>query len=110
MYLWPAILLPPVVFLTQLTVAYALVPWECENQHSFTIHGLIAISFAVTLAITFHAWHNWRHAGARVPDDKADPASRVRFLAFLGLLVSALTSLIIFAQWIPRVMLSACAQ
>ena len=48
---WPALLLAPLLALTQLSVAYSLVGVACETQSGAKLHAVAAI-FVVLVAIT----------------------------------------------------------
>jgi len=106
--LWVGLLLPPIAFLINLEVAYALVPPACSSGNELPMHlvHLASLLLAVFAGVT--AWRWWKLRGATWPGEKGDPVDRSRFMAGTGLLVSALFVLIILAQWIPTLVLDPC--
>jgi hypothetical protein len=110
MRLWPAIFVLPLVFLALLTAAYALVPWACETQQHLPLHAISAVSLAVGLGGVFLAWRDWRAAGVEPPDDGGDKIVETRFLAVMGLMLSALVSLTIAALWFTHFMVPPCVR
>ena len=106
--LWTGLLLAPIAFLLNLEAAYALVPAACSARTQLLVHGvhLVCLLLAILGGVT--AWGRWNAGGRTWPGDAGDPMSRSRFMAGLGLLVSAMFALVIVAQWIPSFVLSPC--
>ena len=110
MRLWIAIIIAPLVGLAQLTVNYALVDLECVTQRRFPVHVVSGVSLAIAIAGILLAWQAWRAAGVEPPDDGATAASNVRFLAAVGMALSALVALTIGAQWIATAFVAPCLE
>jgi hypothetical protein len=72
------------------------------------IHLVHGACLLVALAGAAIAWRIWTSAGAQWPEDAGGPVARTRFMAGLGLAVSALFGLTILAQWIPTLTLHPC--
>jgi hypothetical protein len=106
--LWFPILVTPLVVLAQQSVNYALVAFECAQQQRLPVHLVAAVALAVTLAGVGVAWRAWRAVGVAAPEDTGDPQSRTRFLAIVGVSVSALMALAIAAQWLTAAFISPC--
>ena len=107
---WPAILLPPFLFLTLLCAGYALVPWACENQTRAPLHWLSAISLALAMIGIVVAWRDWRELGLKRPDDKAERPSWLRLLTVVGLMQSSLFTLAIAALWLTQFVIPPCVR
>jgi hypothetical protein len=108
MSLWPALIVPPIAFLTALSAAYALVPWACESQRHFPLHLVAMVCLAVCAGGVLLAWRDWRSAGAEEPDDGADDIVHIRFVSVLGLLLSALMVLSTLTLWMTIVIIPPC--
>jgi hypothetical protein len=106
--LWSGLLLPPLAFLTNLAIAYALVPRACTTNEPLLLHLVHFVSLLLTLAGGLVAWRVWRATGAEWPGDAGGPLGRSRFLAGSGLLSSGMFALVILAQWFPGFVLDPC--
>src|SRR4051812_36463028 len=102
---WWGMLVVPGAFLTNLSVAYAVVPLACSTQH----HGLLHIAPAIGLVITLMglAWSGWSVMRLRGANGTLVTQAH-RFLAWVGLSVAALFLLATLAQWYMIVRLSPC--
>ena len=121
---WPALLLAPLVALSELSIAYSLVSPSCAGQDRTLLHAVAAVSLFLVLAMTVLAWREWhgdgtvpgRGVGARpespVPTvtraDSGDAAERPCFVAQMAVVVGALSTLVSIALWLPIWMLSPC--
>ena len=106
-HLWAGLLLPPVAFLLNLELAYALVPVACTSG-VLPVHLVHLGSFLLALAGGVFAFRCWRAKGSTWPGEEGGRLARTRFMAGLGLLESALFALVIVAQWIPSFLLNPC--
>ena len=103
---WASIVLAPLVFLTNLSLAYALVPLACATQRSTMLHLSNGIALVLVLTATLLAWH-----ALRSPTPKGAPretTARMTFLSHLGVWISALTALAIALQWSAQGWLDPC--
>lgn len=107
--LWAGVLVPPLAMLTQLQVNYALVLWACGGEgRVFALHAVAFVTLAVTIAGGLLSWHNWRRTGGGWEDEGAGAIPRSRFMAVVGMLISALLALVVVAQWIPIFIHAPC--
>ncbi len=97
-------IVPPVVWLASLQVAYALVPMACRTQRTWPLWLATAVGLALVVASGLFAWRRWRPA--RLPDD--DPATRDGFLAAVGVLLSVECGLVLLAQALALSILHPC--
>ena len=103
---WASIVLAPLVFLTNLSLAYALVPLACATQRTTLLHLSNGIALALVLTATLLAWH-----ALSSPPPKGAPreaAARMTFLSHLGIWMSALAALAIALQWSAQWWLDPC--
>jgi hypothetical protein len=114
---WPALVVAPLLALGHLSGAFALVTPSCAAQSVAVLHALAFVSLVLALAMTLVAWRAWRRTVAALA--AAEPAvtasdgigavSRASFLALVGTLSGALSTLVIAAMWLPVGVLPACA-
>jgi hypothetical protein len=122
---WPALLLAPLVALSQLSIAYALVSPACASQDRTGLHAVAALSLLLVLVLTALAWRDWRgpaassREGADAPQrsagvptvtraDSADATERPQFIAQIAVVVGAISTLVSVALWLPVWVLSPC--
>ena len=119
---WPALLLAPLVALSELSIAYALVSPSCASQDRTLLHAVAAVSLLLVLAMTVLAWREWNAGGSgdgldarqrvTLPTvtraDSADADERPRFVAQIAVVVGALSTLVSIALWLPVWVLSPC--
>jgi hypothetical protein len=112
MPIWPALLLAPLAALTEQSIVYALSTPTCQTQREAWLHAVPLVFLALTLVFTVMAWAESRRLRGSVADaahvDADARGLRRCFLARLAVWSGALSSLIIFALWIPQWVLSPC--
>lgn len=106
--LWAGILAGPLAALVQLQANYALVLWVCGSGGAWALHAVSAAALLVAFGAGLFSWRNWQKAGADWDDEGAGVLPRSRFMAAVGMLISAHSSLVIIAQWIAVFVYSAC--
>jgi hypothetical protein len=106
--LWAGVLLAPLAFLANLEVAYAFVTASCDRGDQLLIHLTHLACLLLSLLGGWAAWSAWRAEGSEWPGQGGGTVGRTRFMAGLGLLLSAMFTLVIVAQWIPGFLLSPC--
>jgi hypothetical protein len=106
--LWVGLLAGPLAALIQLEVNYALVPWVCNSKQTWTLHLVSLIALMVATAAGTLAFVNSLWLCVRFDDDGAGSIPRSRLMAAVGVLMSALTSLVIIAQWLPVFLYGPC--
>jgi hypothetical protein len=97
--LWVASLLPAAATLAGLEIAYLLVDRACTTGNLLPVHLTWAVSLGLALLGAVLGWSQWRRWGGRHAGEEGGPEGRSRFLAVLGMLVGAMASLAIAAQW-----------
>jgi hypothetical protein len=105
---WFPILVPPLAALAQQSTSYALVAMECGEQQRLPVHAVAMIALLVALAGVVIAFRDWRAAGVAIPQDAGDQRSRARFLAIVGVSISALMALVMIAMWLTAVFILPC--
>jgi hypothetical protein len=104
---WASIIVAPLVFLTNLSLVYALVPVACQSQQTWPLHLSNAVSLVFAITASLLAWRAMRRTDVprRVPDDHVP---HTPFLSHVGIWVSALAALAIALQWSTQLLLSPC--
>jgi hypothetical protein len=107
-WLWTGLLLPPIVWAIQLQTVYLLTENSCFTGNFLPVHITSFASLILSIIGGFISWNCWTEAGAEWKNEQGGTIPRSRFMAILGLMTSALFTLIIFAQWLPTVLGVPC--
>ena len=106
MRVWLALLIAPLLALSDQGVGLSMATWACAHQHGDWMHAVHFVFLVAAAAATFLAWQGL-HATARAgAHDEA--RARRRFLAGLALATGAFSTLVIVALWAPNWVLSPC--
>ena len=104
---WASIVVAPMVYLANLSIAYALVPVACDTQRALPLHLANGITLVLVLVAVALAWHV-RRASAHPQTARDDTPDRNRFLSTIGVCISSLLVLAVVAQWSTQWILSPC--
>lgn len=96
--LWSGILCGPIAFAINLQLRYALVPWACTRGSRWVVTLVALPLIVVCIAGAFLSW-----TGLRINREE-----RVRFMAYSGLMLSAIFAITILASMIPDFFLAPC--
>ena len=102
------VLLGPVAALVNEELIYVTNMWACGTGNHFAMHLVAFICLAVVVGAGFLAWTDWVRVGRGTEDEAATVDARSRFLALTGMAVSALSALVILAQWLAVFVFGAC--
>jgi hypothetical protein len=103
---WPALLIAPLLALSDQSMAYALVTWSCKEQSLLFPHAVHVAFLAVGVVLTALAWSELRAVSGHVQEDAG--GARREFVALVATLAGAYSCLVIVALWIPQWLLSPC--
>ena len=106
--LWTGVLTAPLVWAVDLFVRYAIVKWSCITGRHWYFDVFTAVSLALVAFAAVVSWNALQATSRDEPTDGGMPRHRARFMAILGLTVSALFGLTIAAASIPNWVLDAC--
>ena len=106
--LWTGILAGPIAWALDLTISYAVVKWVCRTQRYGTLPLIALASLAMAVTGAAISWQALQRTSDDSPTDGGRPRQRARFMAVLGLTISALFALQILAGMIPPWVLDAC--
>ena len=103
------ILLAPAAWALHLNVSYFVAAEFCGGGWNLLLLAETLVFLGVASAGFWFAWSNYRNTGREWPRGDLDGVLiRSRFLAVGGLLLSALSLLLIVAQTIPILILEPC--
>ena len=106
--LWVLVVAAPIVVAAEMQANLVLVRQACSMQRNVALYAVIVLAMALTIATAAVAISIWRRAGAEWPTEAGDVATRIRFIAVLGILSSAMSFLVILAQGIATVHFDPC--
>jgi hypothetical protein len=106
--LWTGILAGPFAWAADLTASYALAKWTCLTDRRAILHAIMFASLLIVAGGAVVSSIALRHTSGDAPTDGGRPPQRARFMAILGLAVSALFALQIISTAIPQWVLDAC--
>jgi hypothetical protein len=106
---WLALLAAPSVALLNLSVSYALSALACDPSISLPLNATSALSLVLTILMTLAAARAWPRHAAPGEEPTGGPAVGTTFLPTLATAIGALSSLVIFAQWLAVWILPHCA-
>jgi hypothetical protein len=102
---------PPAIWLIQLLTNFVLVTVSCEIGTRVWLFVASAVFLLASIAAGVLSWVNWRTAGLTWPGpEDGGILGRSRFLSLLGVMTSALFSLIILAQATAVLFLHPCLE
>ena len=109
MKIWIALLVAPILVLTDQVVAFAVVGWACAQQRTIAVHAIHALFLIAVLASTLPALRQWRKAPAESGRDGHEAVSRRRFMTGVAVGVGLLSVAIVAAMWMPTWVIAACS-
>ena len=106
--LWMLVIAAPVIVAAEMQANFVLVRQACSMQRNVTLYAVIVVAMILTIATAVVAISIWRRVGPMWPADEGDVASRIRFIAVLGILSSVMSFIVILAQGIATVHFDPC--
>lgn len=104
--LWFGIIGPPTIWLARLAASYLLVPLVCRTGWLWLLNavtGAALLGVAVAAAVALRSWRLTRDEHG-----SAQAAQRARFMAVVGMLVSALFFAVIVAEGLANLLVDPC--
>lgn len=112
---WPGLLslslgllLGPIAALVNEEMIYVTNVWACGTGSQLAEHVVPLACLAVAVGAGLLARSDWARVGRGTEDGAATIDSRSRFLAIGGMAASALSALLILAQWLAIFVFGAC--
>ena len=105
--LWLLIILPPAIGAAAMEADFVLVRQACAG-HNVALYAVTIAGLALIAATAFIAFTIWKVEGTSWPTEAADRSTRIRFIAVLGILSSAMSFLLLLAQGIAMMLFDPC--
>lgn len=99
--LWVGTLLPPLSWAAHVLITYQLSEFGCVHGNYLPIHIASAVLLLLSLIGGFLSWSHWNDVGGAWKTEDFGVVPRSRFMSILGVMFSALFSLLIIGQWLP---------
>ena len=96
---WIGVLGPPIIWLFQFEINYALVPFACANALRWPIYMVTLIALALAAGCGLMSWRT------RAANDAPE---YIRFMGLGGAVLATGFSLVIIAQGIAGIVLEPC--
>jgi hypothetical protein len=106
--LWLLVVAAPVIVAVEMQATFVLVRQACSMQRSVVLYVVIGVAMFLTIGTAMIASSTWKRAGGGLSTEAGDIGTRVRFIAMLGILSSAMSFLVILAQGIATVHFDPC--
>ena len=106
--LWVLVVAAPIIVAAEMQANFVLVRQACSMQRSVALYAVILVAMVLTIVTAMIAISIWRRTGAEWPTEAGDVATRIRFIAVLGILSSAMSFLVILAHGIAIVNFDPC--
>lgn len=104
--LWAGALTAPIAWAIQFLIIYALVPHVCKVGFGRSLHVTSAIFIVIGVLGGLLSWRNIGQAEHSFEEERES----ILFMSRLGLMTSALFTLIMIAQVIPTFFIDPCWQ
>jgi hypothetical protein len=106
--LWLGILGAPIVWAIQFQTCYALVPWVCNHDWHALLWLVPLLAVMLTIVGGIGCFLTWQRVGGGWPSSFDSIEERTRFLAVLGMLISAAFAMLIVWQAIASFYIHPC--
>jgi hypothetical protein len=106
--LWFGMLAGPLAFLVNLQVMFLMVPYACFHGWRTGLFAFPLAMAALSIGAAAVAWRNWQRNGREWPGEQGGPQPRSRFMAAVGVALSAMMLLVVIAHWLPVFFVDAC--
>jgi hypothetical protein len=104
------VLLGPIIALVNQQMIYAGDMYACGRNLRGALHIIPVLCLVVAIGTCVAAFINWRAVGKGLEDEHDGVVARTRFLALLGITISAFSVLVILGQWLSIFVFPACAR
>jgi len=112
---WPGLLslslgviLGPIAALANQEMIYVTNMWACGTGSRLAMHIVPLVCLIVAVGAGLLARADWARLGGGTEDEAATVDSRSRFLALAGMAASAISALLILAQWLAIFVFGPC--
>ncbi len=105
LFYWTAIIAAPIIYLANLSLAYAIAHWVCKTGHVSAFHALSALGLLLVVAPLAFIWIRRRAPGGT---EAASGTDRARFLAPIAIGSTFIYALATILQWVAQITIAPC--
>jgi len=98
----------PLAALANQELIYMVNMWSCGHREWGVMHLVPVLCLIVVVASAVAALFNWRAVGRGFEDELGAVEARSRFIALLDIAISALSAIVILAQWLAIFVFEPC--
>lgn len=106
--MWLLIIAGPAIVALEQQTNFVLARHACSAQRNLALNVVTFVALVLTIGTALIGASLWKRAGAVWPSEEADLPNRIRFIATLGILSSAISFLVILAQGIATIHFDPC--
>jgi len=106
--LWIGFLLGPVAFLSDLQLSYSLVRYSCDAHRQWVLYIVTPVALGLTAVSIWAGWKALLMLPKRSDLEGDSVFDRSRFMAYVAIMMSLLSGLVIIAMAIPRYIVNPC--
>jgi hypothetical protein len=106
--LWGAFIVAPLAWLIDLESSYAIVDWACSHDRRAVLFVIPLAALALIGVAAWLCWSAWSDLRRGVEFEGGSVEDRSRFLAVIGLMMSATFALLVVTTFAARYLLSPC--
>ena len=106
--LWLVVLTGPAIWLLSFGASYSIAGWLCQVHWKPALFAISLVALAIAGGSVMLGWSQWQKLGREPAGEGAGVVPRSRILAIGGILLGALSVLLIVAQAIGPLMLGDC--
>ena len=106
--LWLLLIVGPVLTALAHEINFVLVRHACSAQRTIALYGVILLAIVLTIGSVIVGHRIWRRERVAWPSEGDDLATRITFIAVMGMLISVISLHVMIAQFIAIVVFDPC--
>jgi hypothetical protein len=106
--LWMAVAAGPAIWMLSFGANFSLAGWACQLHGKAAMYAVSLVALAIAAGSALLGWSQWQKLGRELPGEGGGAVPRSRILAIGGILLGAMSFLLILAQAIVQAMLGEC--
>lgn len=106
--LWILLIVGPVLTALAHEINFVLVRHACSAQRTVALYGVMLLAIVLTVGSVIVGHRIWRRERVSWPGEDHDLATRITFIAILGMLASVISLHIMIAQFIAIMVFDPC--
>jgi hypothetical protein len=111
-WIWPSIMLPPLIWIAQLGCLHFLTPVFCRHKRVWMVHVISAVAALIVCTLLGFSAREWGRAAQRKPEAATFAATEAvaqgQFLAVVAVMTSTFFLMLIIALAVPPILVDPC--